>query len=70
MTGDFPVPPALPPVLDSLTPEQRCAAMALGYVLVLARAGTGKAKTLTVGVATCAGHHSFSCDPLNLYVTL
>lgn len=50
MTGDLPVPRALAPVLDSLTPEQRRAAMALGYVLVLA--GTGKTKTLTAGVAT------------------
>lgn len=52
MTGDLPVPRALAPVLDSLTPEQRRAAMALGYVLVLAGAGTGKTKTLTAGVAT------------------
>lgn len=52
MTGNLPVPRALAPVLDSLTPEQRRAAMALGYVLVLAGAGTGKTKTLTAGVAT------------------
>ncbi|ARW18487.1 ATP-dependent helicase [Komagataeibacter europaeus] len=57
MTGNLPVPRALAPVLDSLTPEQRRAAMALGYVLVLAGAGTGKTKTLTAGVATRVGLH-------------
>ncbi|GBQ21572.1 hypothetical protein AA0472_0490 [Acetobacter estunensis NRIC 0472] len=49
---DLPVPYALAPILDDLTAEQRRAAMALGHVLVLAGAGTGKTKTLTAGVAT------------------
>jgi len=49
---DLDIPAHLAPILDALTPEQRAAATALGRVLVLAGAGTGKTKTLTAGVAT------------------
>ena len=52
MSASLSIPPRLAPVLDDLTPAQRDAALALGRVLVLAGAGTGKTKTLTAGVAT------------------
>ncbi|GCE84206.1 hypothetical protein MSKU9_2347 [Komagataeibacter diospyri] len=51
-SGDLSVPHALASILNDLTVQQRSAAMALGRVLVLAGAGTGKTKTLTAGVAT------------------
>ena len=38
-------------ILDGLTPQQCAAATQMGAVLVLARAGTGKTKTLTRAVA-------------------
>jgi len=51
MSVSLPIPQSLEPVPADLTEQQKAAALALGHILVLAGAGTGKTKTLTAGVA-------------------
>jgi len=54
------LPEDLVPILDGLMPVQREAALALGHILVLAGAGTGKTRTLTAGVACRIRLHDMS----------